>query len=180
MATTSASNRNIDRKLHRIVETADSQKYATATAIGRFLKDAKAQEFSYERGGKTEHAAPTTIARYAIYARDIGLLDASFDCTRPKSEIRSLINFQQWLADSILNYLAQNGASVSDIEKATVALLGKMPASLPTLPNVRQTTGTTLSLADLRLSLRALALLKPKVLSMTSRRLVVTPTTIRA
>jgi hypothetical protein len=180
MATTSKSNRrSIDQKLHRIVEASNSQKYPTAMALGRFLKDEKTSEFSYERGGRTEFSASPTIARYAIYARDIALLDGSFECTRTKTDVRSLTNFQQWLGDSVLNYLAENKASVTEIEKAIVTLFTSTPASLPTLANIRLATGTPLSLGDLRLSLRAVALLKPTALSVTSRRLIVTTTVVR-
>jgi hypothetical protein len=169
----------IDRKLHRIVLESDSSLYPTATSIGRALKEGKTVEFSYQRGGGTQFSSPGSIARYVLYAREIGLLDGSFDSTIPKSKIRQIDNFQGWLADSIMDYLKGKNSSIGQIEDTLSALLSRAPYELPTFDNLYSHLREPPPKDYLRLSLRVLALLRPAIIALKSYRLIALPALIR-
>lgn len=178
----------IDRKLHRIVAEADPDKHATAVSIARSLVSQRAPAFSYQRNGRTEHAGENTIAQYVVFAKKIGMLDGDLSPTRTKSEVRSLDNFQSWLSDLAIQFLDQNSASLDDIERITRQLLDQSPRRLPTIDNIHAAIQNppgksgahpnVLGKEDLRLSLKVVALLRPKALRLVSRRLVIVPVVV--
>src|SRR5688572_13396193 len=147
------SQREIDRKLHRIVRLADSSQYPTAISLGRALAKEKSPEFAYQRAGKTEHSSASTISHYVSFSVDIGLLDGDFAPTRAKSDFRALESFQGWLADSVLVYLRANNASLEQIKGAVEFLLSTHPRQLPTLDSIHKTLNSPPSKDNLRRSL---------------------------
>jgi hypothetical protein len=168
----------IDRKLHLIVRHAEPAQYSTATALGRAIAGENCTEFSYQRGGRTEFASSDTVASYALYAREIGLLTDDFQSARPKSDIRSLGNFQQWLSDVSFAYLQSHGASIEQIAASVRELISSEPCELPTVDNLFRHLNPSLSKYHLRLSLKVVSLLRPLILGMKSRRLVIVPSVI--
>jgi hypothetical protein len=179
MAAPKNAPQEIDRKLHRIVLESDPTRYPTASALGRALNEAKKAEFSYQRGGKTNYSAYGSIARYVLYGKEVGLLDGDLKSTIPKANISSLVSFQAWLTDSVMNYLKGKGASIDEIEDTLASMLAKPPFELPTFENLYSHLKAAPSRDYLRLSLRVLALLRPAIITLKSYRLIALPALIR-
>src|SRR6266853_3841236 len=122
MAAISTTPNAIDRKLHRIVLDTNPDEFKSFVALGRQIAKSKPAEFSYQRFGKVEYAGAAAIESYVSFARDVGLVDGDLRVTRPKKEIRTLENFQQWLSDLTMQYLEGKNASLKQIEQAILDL----------------------------------------------------------
>ena len=178
MAARATPRYEIDRKLQTICLEADPSQFRSAMALARQVERLSDQAFSYQRLGATLHANALTIAAYVLYSRDIGLLDPNFAPTRVKTDFRTITNFQHWLNDTAIRYLSTNGASISQIASAIDTLLSRRPAQLPTIGNLHSQLNMGISIRNLRLSLRVLALLRPRAIRLVSRRLILLPSVI--
>ncbi len=141
-------------------------------ALARYIAKSKPAEFSYQRFGKLEYAGSDAIETYVSFARDVGLVDGDLRITRPRKEIRTLENFQQWLSDLTMQYLEGKNASLKQIEQAILDLSHNSPSRLPTQENIRAKLDNPPTPRNFRLALRIVALLRSNVISLASRRLV--------
>lgn len=171
MAAISTAVNEIDRKLHRIVLDTDRE-LTTMMALARSLEEEKYDEFSYTRDEKTEYSSANTIHTYVSYARTIGLLNGNLEPTQPKSDVRSLENFQQWLSDTVVQFLSENNSSLPQIRDAMLAALGKIPRILPTLESVHARLTNPPPPLVFRFSLKIVTLLRPNALQLRSRRVI--------
>jgi hypothetical protein len=172
MAAIASTPNAIDRKLHRIVLDSNPDEFKSFAALARYIARSKPAEFSYQRLGKPEYAGADAIESYVSVSRDIGLLDGDLRTNRPKKEIRTLENFQQWLSDLTMQYLEAKNASLKQIEQAILGLSQNSPCRLPTQENIRTQLQNPPSSRNFRLALKIVALLRSNVISVTSRRLV--------
>jgi hypothetical protein len=170
----------IDRKLHRVVLEANPGQFTNLIALARSIEQSRFPEFSYRRSDKTEYTNADTIASYVAFAREIGLLDENLGPTRPKGDVRALASFQQWLSDRVAQYLSDRGSSPGQIGNAVRRLLNANPAELPSQENIRARLSNPPSPTDFRVCLKIMALLRPKVLEVVSRRVVLVPGVFKA
>lgn len=175
MAAVATGPTEIDRKLHRAVLEAAPGRYASLIALARAIETGRFQEFSYRRDEQYQFANAETIRFYIAFAREIGLLNEDLGATRPKSQIRTLDGFQQWLSDRVAQYLINRGASPTQITGAVRNLLNATPAELPSQDRVRRRLTNPPAPADFRACLKILALFRPNVLGLASRRVVLIP-----
>lgn len=92
------------------------------------------------------------------FARDVGLVDGDLRMTRPKKEIRTLENVQQWLGDLTMQYLERKSASLKQIEQAILDLSQNSPSRLPTQENIRAKLENPPTPRNFRLALRIVEL----------------------
>lgn len=164
----------IDRKLHRIV-LESSASFASMMELAGEIRKNQHREFSYLREGKRLYSSPGAIQSYVSYARALGLLDENLDAARPKAEVRSLESFQQWLSNSVLDYLRSRNCDIQQIEGAVQTLLTSNPPVLPTQERVRSQFSSPPSAMFFRFSLATLALLRPAVLQTKARKTILMP-----
>lgn len=162
----------IDRKLHRVVLDSEPTQFNTLMAIAREVAANRYPEFSYVRNGETEYSGQGAIQGYVSYAHDLGLLDSDLAIARPKKDVRSLENFQQWLSDATLRYLTDTNASMEQIEQAIVELFRSQPFRIPTQTNIREKLNNPPSLRNFRFSLKIITLLRPGAIEIKSHRIV--------
>lgn len=143
----------IDRKLHKVVLDSDSS-FSSMMELATAVRKEKYREFSYLRDGKIEYSSPGAIQSYVSYARAINLLDGELASARPKQDIRGLESFQQWLGNSVLEYLASKGCDPSKIGDAIQRLLSLSPPELPTQEKVRSQFSDPPSALFFRFSLK--------------------------
>ena len=174
MTAISTTPNAIDRKLHRIVLDSNPDEFKTFVDLARYIANSKPSptEFSYQRFGKHEYAGADAIEGYVSFARDVGLLDGDLRASRPKKELRTLDNFQQWLGDLTIQYLEAKNASLKQIEQAILELMQQSPRLLPTQDNIRAKLNNPPSSRNFKFALKILALLRPKAISLVSRRVV--------
>ncbi len=172
MAAIPTAVNEIDRKLHRIVLDTDPRTLTTMMALARSVEQEQYDEFSYTRDEKTEYSGANTIHTYVSYARTIGLLNGDLEPNQPKPDVRSLDNFQQWLSNTVVQFLSENNSSIPQIQDAMLAALGKIPRILPTLENIHARLTAPPPPPVFRLSLKIVTLLRPNALQVRSRRVV--------
>jgi len=172
MAATPTTVNEIDRKLHRIVLETDPRTLTTMMALARSVEQEQYEEFSYTRDEKTEYSSANTIHNYISYARTIGLLNGDLESNQAKSDVRSLENFQQWLSDTVVQFLNDNNSSIPKIKDAMQALLGGMPRILPTLENIHTQLTAPPPPPIFKQSLKIITLLRPNLLQVRTRRVV--------
>jgi hypothetical protein len=154
---------------------------ANASVSGSMMELASAirneeyREFSYLREGKRKYSSAEAIQSYVSYARAINLLDENLEPTRPKQDVRSLESFQQWLSNSVLDYLRSKNCDIKQIEDALQSLLTSNPPTLPTQERVRSKFSSPPSAMFFRFSLATLALLRPAVLQTKARKTILMP-----
>jgi hypothetical protein len=175
MAAISTPSTAIDRKLHRIVLDANPSHSPNMVDLATAIKREKYQEFSYTRSGKTEFSSAAAIQKYVSYAHAIELLDSNLGSSRLKKDIRDLQSFQQWLGDAVLDYLSRKGCNTQQIGNVIEALLHAPPYKLPTREKVRSQFKDPPSEDFFRFSLKIVALLRPAVLLVKSRSVVLMP-----
>lgn len=175
MSAISTPSTAIDRKLHRIVLDANPSNFANMMALANAIKREKYTEFTYSRGGKTEFSGAEAIQTYVSYARAIELLDSDLGSSRPKKDIRDLQSFQQWVGDAVLDYLDRRGCNIQQIGAVIQNLLRVPPYKLPTREKVRSQFKGAPSADFFRFSLKAVALLRPAVLQVKSRSVILMP-----
>ncbi len=164
----------IDRKLQKIVlDSGDS--YGNMMELAVTVADHQYNEFSYTRDKKKQYSGAEAIHSYVSYARATGLLNADLGSAKPKQDIRGLESFQQWLGDSVLDYLTQKHCPIADIEAKVQALLQLSPPKLPTQEKVRSQFRDPPSEVFFRFSLTVIALLRPAVLQARSRKTILMP-----
>jgi len=165
----------IDRKLHRVVLQCDPEQFNSLIALARSISYAQYPEFSYQRSDQTEYTSAETIRSYVAFARQIGLLDNDLGSTRNKSDIRALERFQQWLGDRVSQYLIDVGCPPATTGGVVQRLLTSNPSLLPSQENVRTLLKNPPSQFDFRLCLKVVARLRPSVLKLVSRRVILMP-----
>ena len=178
MADISTAQNAIDRKLHAVVLKSDPERLHTAIALAKSIEEDQVRAFQYEDNDGPKYVKASGIVRHVYFAREIGLLDGSLGITRPKSDIRALENFQSWLGDKVLSYLDSYGASLTEMSSATEVLFSSHPSRLPTLANMHQQLNTQMKIANMSVSLKILALLRPGAIRLLTRRLIVIPGTL--
>ena len=164
----------IDRKLHKIALNADPI-FETPMNLARDIYGQKLVEFSYKRKGQTMYASANSISGYVNYTVAIGMLDEDLRPTLPKSDFRSLGNFQWWLKDKVMDHLSNNNASPDEIRSGIGKLFSTTPYPLPTIDNVYNILQTSMSKFQFKLSIKIVSALSPKVLTLSSRKLVIHP-----
>jgi len=174
MAVVTARN-EIDRKLHRIVLESNPNEFVNNISLASFLEDQKLMEFSYSREGKIQYANADTIGYYVSYARTIGLLDDRLGSAKPKMDIRGLENFRQWLSDLVVQYLTEKNCSIEQIRSTVLSLLQSTPSKIPTPKNVNERIPNSPDLLFFKLSLKVISRLRPDVIKVQSRRVILLP-----
>jgi hypothetical protein len=164
----------IDRKLQKIALDS-GESYGNMMELAVTVAEKQYNEFSYMRNKKKQYSSAGAIHSYVSYARAIGLLNVDLGPTKPKQDIRGLESFQQWLGDSVLDYLTQNHCPIHDIEAKVQALLQHTPPKLPTQEKIRSQFSDPPSAVFFRFSLAAIALLRPAVLQAKSRKTILMP-----
>lgn len=164
----------IDRKLQRVVLDSDDS-YGTMMELAVAISEKEYKEFSYMRDKKKQYSSAEAIHTYVSYARAISLLNVDLGSMKAKPDIRSLESFQQWLSDSVLDYLNQKGCPIHEIEAKVQGLLRHTPPKLPTQEKVRSEFGNPISASFFRFSLTVIALLRPAVLQAKSRKTILMP-----
>lgn len=165
----------IDRKLHRVILDANGTEFSSMMELASAIRKEQYREFSYLREGKRMYSSAEAIQSYVSYARALGLLDENQNAARPKQDVRSLESFQQWLSNSVLDYLRSKGCDITQIEGAVQALLGSNPPLLPSQERVRSRFSNPPSAMFFRFSLTTLALLRSKVLQTKARKTIFMP-----
>ena len=178
MAATNTPYNGIDRKLHVIALSIDPSAYSTKLELARAIEKAKSDEFSRQTVEGTRYVKAGTIVEYITFAESIGVLATDRYCARPKQEIRGLGNFQEWLAELVLDYLNGNKASQANIAEAIFRMFERQPRDLPTIENLHKELKTPLTVKHLRFCLRILGWLRPSVVAVQSRRLYFSPDVI--
>ena len=178
MTLVATSPNEIDRKLHRIILDANPSEFTNMMALARSIAREKCVEFSYVRTGKTEHSGATTIQHYISYASEVKLLDGDFSPTKPKKDVRSLESFQQWLSDTVYQYLTDHACAVEQIADKTQFLLQAAPHKLPTPDKIRALIKSAPSAMVFRFSLKIVSILRPKAFQLKTRRIILIPGTL--
>ncbi|HZD70174.1 MAG TPA: hypothetical protein VFA45_15145 [Actinomycetes bacterium] len=175
MPLTATGPTEIDRKLHRIVLDASSGQFPNMISLSRSIGQSKPTEFSYRRLGRTEYSGAQAIAFYVAFAREIGLLDENLIPTRSKADVGTLKHFQPWLNDKVAEYLNGRGSSPDQLGDVVSRLLHHTPSKLPSQQNIRPMLENPPPSRFFQMSLRITALLRPRTLSVVTRRIVLVP-----
>jgi hypothetical protein len=178
MSATPSKPNDIDRKLHRIILDSNASDFTDMMSLAKHIESQKPTEFSYFRDGRTRFSGAETIREYISYASAVGLLDPNLAPTRPKKDVRSLESFQQWLSDTVFQYLATKGCAITQIANKIPTLFSTSPYRLPTLGQVRSLFATPPSPRVFRHSLRIMALLRPNAIQVKSSRVILIPGTV--
>src|SRR6266851_232381 len=164
----------IDRKLQEIVLDSDDS-FGNMMELAVAVADKQYKEFSYMRDKKRQYSSAEAIHSYVSYARSIGLLNGDLGSAKPKQDIRGLESFQQWLGDSVLDYLTQKHCPINEIEAKVQRLLQLVPPKLPTQEKVRSQFSDPPSAVFFRFSLTVIALVRPLLLQAKSRKTILMP-----
>lgn len=175
-----ASPRNgIDRKLHLIALKADSSESGSLLDLARLIAKEKTIEFSYRTEEGIRFSNAYTVAAYGALARALGVLDENLDCVRKKMEVKSLDNFQVWLGELTMEYLTQHQASPTEVARVSAELIASNPSELPIIETIHNRLDTDLHTRRLRHCLQIVALLRSKLLVISSKRLYLSPDVFR-
>ena len=165
----------IDRKLHRVIMESNPTEFTNMMGLARSMAKVKHREFSYTRARKTKYSSADTIQSYISYARTVGLLDGNLSPTRPKGDVRTLENFQQWLSDTVVQYLADNNSAITRVEDEIRGMLQGVTIELPTQDNVYSRLQNPPPRQVFQMSLRIISRLRPIALRVRSRRIILIP-----
>jgi hypothetical protein len=165
----------VDRKLHRVVIRSGQVQASSQGVLAASVRDGDYAEFTYRRGDETLFSSADSIRFYVSFARTVGLLGEDFRPAEDKRKYSGLGNFQEWLGENVTEHLVSNGCSPDAINRAVEHLLKQTPATVPTPGSLRKELGNPLPDRVFRLCLKIESLLRPKVLELASRRLVLVP-----
>jgi hypothetical protein len=160
----------IDHKLFRIVREAGKRRPRDLAEFARRVAGQSFAEFSYQREGERRHAGWRTVRRYAGLARKLELLDAALE---PAGSFADPAGFQSWLGDRTLRYMQRHAMSATAIRGAIQQLLRETPPRLPAPDHVHRQLDRPVPRATFMVCLKIVALLRPRVLVLKTRRLVV-------
>ena len=160
----------IDQKLFRIVREAGKRRPRDLPEFARRVADQSFPEFSYQRQGERRHAGWRTVRRYAGLARTLELLDARL---APAGSFGDAAGFQGWLGDRTLRFMQRHDMSATAIRGAIQQLLRETPPRLPAPDHVHRQLDRPVRRATFLDCLKIVALLRPRVLALKTRRLVV-------
>lgn len=160
----------IDRKLFRIVREAGRQRPRDLTDLARRIAGRRLAEFSYRRGGQRRYSGWRTVRRYAGLARTLELLDAEL---APTASFADPGGFGDWLAERTLRFMQRRKISATAIRGAVRQLLGETPPRLPGPDHVHRRLDRPVPRETFLACLKIVALLRPRLLVLKTRRLVV-------
>jgi len=169
----------LDHKLHLVVREAAKRRYDSNAALATTIAELEAEAFSFMRRGEIEYCSPGTIAQYISFSRAISLLGDDLRPVKDRSFFSSLEKFQGWLGNKVLTYLGDARCSPEKIRDAVSDLLRQNPPQLPTPANVREKLGRPLTKKSFRYSLQIISLLRPHVLRIRSRQVVLHKSVLR-
>lgn len=116
-------------KLYIIVEEAKKTEFENAIKFADKLAKRELAEFSYIRSNKVQYCEWQTIREYIYFAREIECLEQ--DLKSPTTSYSNKKGFSSWVGDSIVDYIDENGFSISLLEKAAMTLINskKLPTT---------------------------------------------------
>lgn len=156
----------IDHKLFRVVREAAKRRPRNLAELARRIAGGEFAEFSYQRDGVRHQSGWRTVRRYAGLARRLGLLGDG----RPPTDAAG---FQSWLADRTMRYMQRHRMSATAIRSAVRQLLHEAPSRLPTPAHVYRELDRPVPRQTFLSCLKLVALLRPGVLVLKTRRLVI-------
>jgi hypothetical protein len=159
----------IDNKLFRIVREASQRGHRDLAELARRVAAGRFAEFSYRRDGVRHHAGRRTVRRYAGLALELGLLD---DDLRPAGAPTDPAAFARWLGDRTMRYMQRHRMSATALRGAVRQLLREAPPRLPTPDHVYRVLERPVPRRTFSSCLRIVALLRPAVVVLKTRRLV--------
>jgi hypothetical protein len=162
----------IDHKLFRVVREAAKRRHRDLAELARRVAGGDFVEFSYQRDGVRRQAGWRTVRRYAGLARTLGLLG---DGRSPADAA----GFGSWLADRTMRYMQRHRMSATAIRGAVRRLLHGAPSRLPTPDHVYRELDRPVPRQTFLSCLKLVALLRPGVLVLKTRRLVVAAGVVR-
>ena len=160
----------IDHKLFRVVREAARREPRDLAELARRIAGGSFVEFSYQRDGERHHAGWRTVRRYAGLARKLELLDAALE---PAGSFADLAGFRSWLGDRTMRYMQRNRMSATAIRGAVQQLLSETPPRLPAPDHVHRKLDRPVPRQTFLSCLKIVALLRPGVLVLKTRRLVI-------
>jgi len=163
----------IDHKLFRVVREAAKRQPKDLAELARRVADGSFVEFSYERDGVRHHAGWRTVRRYAGLAFTLGLLDDGLQPAAPSGSLADAAGFRSWLGDRTLRYMQRNRMSATAIRGAVQQLLHETPPRLPGPDHVYRELDRPVPRQTFLSCLKIVALLRPGVLVLRTRRLVI-------
>jgi hypothetical protein len=166
----------IDRKLFRIVSEAGKRGPRDLADLARRIAGQQFVEFSYQRAGERRYSGWRTVRRYAGLARTLELLDAAFE---PAGSFSDAAGFRSWLGDRTMRYMQRRKMSATAIRGAIRRLLAETPPRLPAPDHVYRKLDRPVPRQTFLSCLKIVALLRPEVLVLKSRRLVVAAGVVR-
>jgi hypothetical protein len=166
----------IDHKLFRIVREAAQRRHRDLAELARRIAAGRFVEFSYQRDGVRRHAGQRTVRRYAGLALALGLLDEGL---RPTGSPGDPVAFARWLGDRTMRYMQRHRMSATALRDAVRQLLREAPPRLPTPDHVYRALDRPVARQMFQSCLRIVALLRPDVVVLRTRRLVIAAGAVR-
>lgn len=160
----------IDRKLFRVVSEAGRQRPRDLADLARRIAGRRFAEFSYRRAGERRYSGWRTVRRYAGLARTLELLDPRLS---PAASFADPAGFGDWLAERTLRFMQRRKTSATAIRGAVRQLLGEAPPRLPGPDQVHRRLDRPVPRETFLSCLKIVALLRPRVLTLKTCRLVV-------
>ncbi|MHC4133965.1 MAG: hypothetical protein ACYTDU_00690 [Planctomycetota bacterium] len=160
----------IDHKLFRIVREARKRRPRDLAELARRVAGQSFVEFSYQREGERRYAGWRTVRKYAGLALTLELLDAGLE---PAGSFADPAAFRSWLGDRTMRYMQRNRVSATAIRGAIQQMLRETPPRLPVPDHVHRQLGRPVPRETFLSCLKIVALLRPGVLALKTRRLVV-------
>jgi len=160
----------IDHKLYRVVREAAKRRHKNLAELARRVAGGSFVEFSYQRDGERHHSGWRTVRRYAGLARTLELLDAALE---PAGSFADAAGFRSWLGDRTMRYMQRNRMSATAIRGAVQQLLRETPPRLPAPDHVHRQLDRPVPRGTFLICLKIVALLRPGVLVLKTRRLVI-------
>ena len=151
------ANEIID-KLYVIVEESKKNEFENAIKFADSIAQRKIEEFSYIRSNQVQYCEWQTVREYIYFARDIKALTGNLKAS-DDADYNSFIGFKSWIGDTLLQYLDENGFSISKLQSSALNLISEK--KLPTTEILFGEINPKISEKHFRWSLTVLQSVKP-------------------